>query len=48
MVIVHVDVEKVNVTAKGAIVKSVTRNGKSMAPNGVLDKETAEVYGQKQ
>ena len=30
-----VDAKKVDVNAKGVIVKSVTRNGKSMAPNGV-------------
>jgi hypothetical protein len=35
VVIVHVDVEKVNVNAKGAIAKSVTRNGKCMAQHGV-------------
>jgi len=35
VVIAHVDVEKVDVNAKGAIAKSVTRNGKSMAQPGV-------------
>ena len=33
--IVDVDAKKVDVIVKGAIVKSVTRNGKSMALNGV-------------
>jgi hypothetical protein len=32
---VDVDAKKVDVIVKGVIVKSVTRNGKSMAPNGV-------------